>query len=129
MKRVIGGSVLLALLTVAATAGAESPMTPSRPNSQTASNTWVEPPPSAQPSASAGPAGGGGASTAIAGVPAAKPETRASRETGQRPARRSARSSRPSSDSMAARLNRQELNRIRSGSSRYYRGYWSGSGY
>jgi hypothetical protein len=122
MNRVFGGSVMLAVLTVGLAAWAQSPMTPSRLNPPTpGSASWVEPPPRVEPPAAAGPA--------AAAVLAAKPETQAARETEQRPARPVRQSSRPSSDSMAARLNRQELNRIRSGSSGYYRGYRSWSGY
>jgi len=49
-------------------------------------------------------------------VPAARPDRQAAHEAEQRPARRY---SRPSGDSTAASLNRQELSRIRSGSSSY----------
>ena len=123
MNRVFGGSVLLAVLTVGVAAWAQSPMTPSRLNPPTpGSASWVEPPPRVEPPAATGPA-------TAAAVPAVKPDIQTARETEQRPARRAAQSSRPSSDSMAARLNRQELNRIRSGSSSYYRGYRSWSGY
>jgi hypothetical protein len=61
-------------------------------------------------------------------MPAAKPDSEPARQTEQRPVGRSAQSSRPSSDSMAARLNRQELNRIRSGGGSY-RAYSPWAGY
>jgi hypothetical protein len=61
-------------------------------------------------------------------MPAAKAEAPAVPEPAPRPARRAAQSSRPASDSMAARLNRQELARIRSGGG-YYRAYPAWSGY
>jgi hypothetical protein len=132
MNGVFGGSVLLAVLTVGVAASAQNPMTPSRPNPPTAGSTsWVEPPPSAKPPAVTGPAAVGSTvpgSTAAA-VPAAKPEQQAAREVQQRPVRRAARTSRPSGDSVAARLNRQELSRIRSGSSSGYYRYSPWFGY
>lgn len=123
MNRVFGGSVFLAMFTAGVAAWAQSPMTPSRLNPPTPGSTsWVEPPPSPKPPAVSG-------STAVA-VPAAKPEPQPTPAIEQRPARRSVQASRPSSDSMAARLNRQELSRIRSGSSSaYYRAYSPWSGY
>lgn len=122
MNRVFGGSVFLAMLTAGVAAWAQSPMTPSRLNPPTAGSTsWVEPPPSPSPPAVS-------RSTAAA-MPAARPGPEAVRETEQqRPARRAAQNARPSSDSMAARLNRQELNRIRTGGG-YYRAYSPWSGY
>jgi hypothetical protein len=116
--------MFLAVLTVGVSAWAQSPMTPSRLNPPTAGSTsWVEPPASAKPPATAA------VGATAAAIPTAKPDQQAASTTEQRPARRSTRTARPSSDSMAARLNRQELNSIRSGGSGYYRGYWSWSGY
>jgi len=120
MNRIFGGSVFLAMLTVAVAASAQSPMTPSRLNPPTP-GSWVEPPPGQKAPAVSG-------STAAA-VPAGKAEIQAVRETEkQRPLRRTAQNSRSSGDSVAARLNRQELNRIRSGGG-YYRGYSPWAGY
>ena len=128
MGRVFGGSVFLAVLTVSIAAWAQSPMTPGRPNAPTAgSAAWVEPPASTKPPPTATVAAAAG--SADAAVPTAKADQQASNATEQRLARRSAHRARASSDSMAARLNRQELNSIRSGGSGYYRGYWSWSGY
>ena len=70
--------------------------------------------------------------TNAAAVPAAKPDLQAARETEKRPVRRAAQKSRPAGDSAANRLNRQELNRIRSGGGYYggyYRGYSPWAGY
>jgi hypothetical protein len=121
MNRVLGGSVFLVAITAAVAASAQSPMTPSRLNAPTPGSTsWVEPPASPKPPAISG--------TTAAVVPAALPERQATSQAEQRPARRATRVSRPSSDSVADRLNRQELNRVRSGGG-YYRGYSSGWGY
>jgi len=121
MARVFGGSVFLAMLTVSVAASAQSPMTPSRLNAPTAgSASWVEPPPSSKPPAASG-------STASVAAPTT-PDRQATGKTEQQPVRRTAQYSRPSSDSTADRLNRQELNRIRSGGG-YSRGYRSWSGY
>jgi len=116
MNRVFGGSVFLAILTVGFGAWAQGPMTPSRLNAPTPGSTpWVEPPPVS-------------GTTNAAAVPAAKPDLPAARETEKRPVRRAAQKSRPAGDSAANRLNRQELNRIRSGGG-YYRGYSPWAGY
>jgi len=120
MNRVFGGSVFLAMLIASVAAWAQSPMTPSRLNPPTP-GSWVEPPPSSKT-----PAVSGSSATA---VPAAKAESQLARETEkQPPVRRAAQNSRPSGDSVAARLNRQELNRVRSGGG-YNRGYSAWAGY
>jgi hypothetical protein len=120
MNRIFSGSVFLAMLTAGVAAWAQSPMTPSRLNAPTpGSISWVEPPPGSKTPAASG-------STAVA-LPAAKPESQAVRETDkQRPSRRAAQHSRSSGDSVADRLNRQELNRVHSGG---YRGYSPWAGY
>ena len=82
-----------------------------------------------EPPASTSPPVAAAVGSADAAVATAKADQQAANETEQRPARRSAHRARASSDSMAARLNRQELNSIRSGGSGYYRGYWFWSGY
>ena len=120
MNRIFGGSVFLAMLTAGVAAWAQSPMTPSRLNAPTP-GSWVEPPPGQKSPAVSG-------STAVA-VPATAAESQTVRETAQpRAVRRTAQNSRSSGDSMAARLNRQELNRVRSGGG-YYRGYSPWAGY
>ena len=120
MNRIFGGSVLLAMLTAGVAASAQSPMTPSRLNPPT-SGSWVEPPPS-QKAPTASP-------STVAAVSPAKPENQEVREIAQqRPVRRTAQTSRSSGDSVAARLNRQELNRVRSGGG-YYHGYSPWAGY
>jgi hypothetical protein len=107
MNRVVGMSVFMAMVTVAVGSWAQSPMTPSRLNAPTqGSAAWVEPPPSSQPASSG---------SAAASVPAAAPDRQATLQTEQRSEHRPAHTQRASSDSMAARLNRQELSRIRSG--------------
>ena len=122
MSRVFGGSVFLVVLTVGVAAWAQSPMTPSRLNAPTPGSTsWVEPPPNPKPPAVLG--------STLAAVPATKPDSQAVRETTQQPpVRRAAQNSRPSGDSVADRLNRQELNRVRSGGGSY-RGYSPWAGY
>jgi hypothetical protein len=125
MNRLLGGAVLAAMVALCGSSLAESPMSPLRLGPSVGSPQWLEPPPSPQ-------------SATPETAPTAAREERAPRQAESTPPdrsprrseRRSARYSRGSSDSMAARLNRQELNRIRSGGgSYYYRSYGPWSGY
>jgi hypothetical protein len=103
MNRVVGMPVFVAMVTAAVGSWAQSPMTPSRLNSPApGSASWVEPPPSSKPALSG---------SAAATVPAAAPDRPAMPQAEEKSDRRPAHARRASSDSMAARLNRQELGR------------------